>query len=77
MYETKNWKSQEQKKKESRIVKVKTKQPSGISCEMQLYAKSIAGVQDSEKKLKRSTKAKGKTLKNASRSACKIMLKKL
>ena len=77
MYETKNIKTQAQRKKETQIIHIgKTIPNRMISCETQQYARSIAGEHNSLNSQKRATKIKGKSLKKASRKACKIMLAK-
>lgn len=49
MFETKNWKSQSQKKAEKNHLQIKVKQH-GVSCETMQYAKSIAGVHGGTKR---------------------------
>lgn len=52
---TKGWKSNQEKKAESRVIHIEKTIPHGISQETQAYAKSIAGIQNA-KELESSTK---------------------
>lgn len=76
MYNTKGFKSKEEKEKEKNTLHIHSTSKSITPLEMSMYATSIGGIHNSTKAQKKSTKGKGKTLKNASRKATKIMLKK-
>lgn len=71
MYSTQGFKSQEQKKKEQRSIHISDPSLNRglVSCETQLYAKSIAGVHNS-KSNKRGTKNPN------GRKAVKVALRK-